>query len=115
MGDIRPIKEINKIAHEKGILVLVDGAQSVPHMKIDVKDLDIDFLAFSAHKMCGSTGVGVLYGKSELLKELRPIIFGGGMNADFSTDGTRIYKEMPDKLEAGTPNVAGVIGNRYNV
>ena len=113
MGDIRPIKEINKIAHEKGILVLVDGAQSVPHMKIDVKDLDIDFLAFSAHKMCGSTGVGVLYGKSELLKELRPIIFGGGMNADFSTDGTRIYKEMPDKLEAGTPNVAGVIGFGY--
>ena len=110
MGDIRPIKEINKIAHENGILVLIDGAQSVPHMKIDVKDLDIDFLAFSAHKMCGPTGVGVLYGKEEFLKEIRPIIFGGGMNADFSTDGTRIYKEMPDKLEAGTPNIAGVIG-----
>lgn len=110
VGDIRPIKEITKLAHDNGILVLVDGAQSVPHLKIDVQDLDIDFLAFSAHKMCGPTGVGVLYGKEELLNEIKPIIFGGGMNADFNHDGERIYKTMPDRLEAGTPNIAGVIG-----
>ena len=113
VGDVRPIKEIIKLAHSKGILVLVDGAQSVPHLKVDVQDLDIDFLAFSAHKMCGPTGVGVLYGKEELLNDIEPIIFGGGMNADFSTDGTRIYKTMPDRLEAGTPNIAGVIGFGY--
>ena len=113
VGDVRPIKEINKLAHEKGILVLVDGAQSVPHLKIDVQDLDIDFLTFSAHKMCGPTGVGVLYGKEELLNDIKPIIFGGGMNADFNHDGDRIYKTMPDRLEAGTPNVAGVIGFGY--
>ena len=113
VGDIRPIKDIIKLAHSRGILVLVDGAQSVPHLKIDVQDLDIDFLAFSAHKMCGPTGVGILYGKEELLKDIKPIIFGGGMNADFSHDGTRIYKTMPDRLEAGTPNVAGVIGFGY--
>lgn len=110
VGDIRPIKEITKLAHENGILVLVDGAQSVPHMKIDVQDLDIDFLAFSAHKMAGPTGVGVLYGKTELLNELKPIIFGGGMNATFAHDGRRQYNTMPDMLDAGTPNVAGVIG-----
>ena len=113
VGDVRPIKEINKLAHEKGILVLVDGAQSVPHLKIDVQELDIDFLTFSAHKMCGPTGVGVLYGKEELLNDIKPIIFGGGMNADFNHDGARIYKTMPDRLEAGTPNVAGVIGFGY--
>lgn len=113
VGDIRPIKEITKLAHSKGILVLVDGAQSVPHLKMDVQDLDVDFLAFSAHKMCGPTGVGVIYGKEELLDETKPIIFGGGMNADFNHDGQRIYKTMPDRLEAGTPNVAGVIGFGY--
>ena len=113
VGDVRPIKEIVKLAHSKGILVLIDGAQSVPHLKVDVQDLNIDFLAFSAHKMCGPTGVGVLYGKEELLNDIEPIIFGGGMNADFSTDGRRIYKMMPDRLEAGTPNIAGVIGFGY--
>lgn len=113
VGDIRPIKEIVKLAHENNILVLVDGAQSVPHIKIDVQDLDVDFLAFSAHKMCGPTGVGVLYGKEELLNDIKPIIFGGGMNADFSLDTSRIYKTMPDRLEAGTPNIAGVIGFGY--
>ena len=82
-------------------------------MQIDVKDLDIDFLTFSAHKMCGPTGVGVLYGKEELLDNIHPIIFGGGMNADFNHDGERIYKNMPERLEAGTPNVAGVIGFGY--
>ena len=109
VGDIRPIKEIIEYAHKNNILVIVDGAQSVPHIKVDVQDLDIDFLAFSAHKMCGPTGVGVLYGKEELLNNIRPIIFGGGMNASFDYDGVRIYKEAPYLLEAGTPNIADII------
>ena len=109
VGDIRPIKDIVKIAHEKGIKVLVDGAQSVPHMRIDVTDLDMDFLVFSAHKMCGPTGVGVLYIKDNLSNDIKPIIFGGGMNSNFSFDGKREYKELPYLLEAGTPNIAGVI------
>lgn len=110
VGDIRPIKEIIEYAHSKNILVIIDGAQSVAHTKIDVQDLDIDFLAFSAHKMLGPTGVGVLYGKEELLNNIKPIIFGGGMNVSFQFDGTRIYNETPSLLEAGTPNIAGVIG-----
>lgn len=110
VGDIRPIQEINAYAHKMGILVLVDGAQSVPHMRIDVQELDIDFLAFSAHKMYGPTGVGVLYGKKELLNQIHPIEFGGGMNSSFSSDGMRIYDELPHLLEPGTPNIAGVIG-----
>ena len=110
VGDERPIKDICKYAHKRGIKLLVDGSQSVPHLKVDVQDLDVDFLTFSAHKMCGPTGVGVLYVKEDIMEDVRPIIFGGGMNADFSTDKTRIYKSMPDKLEAGTPNIAGVIG-----
>ncbi len=110
VGDIRPIEEINHYAHKMGILVLVDGAQSVPHMKIDVQELDIDFLTFSAHKMYGPTGVGVLYGKKELLNQIHPIEFGGGMNSSFSSNGMRIYDELPHLLEPGTPNIAGVIG-----
>lgn len=109
VGDIRPIKEIIQYAHSKNILVLIDGAQSVPHMKIDVQELDIDFLAFSAHKMYGPTGVGVLYGKKELLNNIKPIIFGGGMNSSYNSDFSRIYDEVPSLLEAGTPNIAGVI------
>lgn len=109
-GDIRPLKEIIKYAHELGILVNVDGAQSVPHLKVNVGELDIDFLSFSAHKMCGPTGVGIIYGKEELLKETKPIVFGGGMNASYLSDGTRVYDELPTLLEAGTPNIAGVIG-----
>lgn len=109
-GDIRPLKEIISYAHQNGILVNVDGAQSIPHLKTDVVDLDIDFLSFSAHKMCGPTGVGVLYGKEQLLREMKPIIFGGGMNATFLSDGTREYDDIPTKFEAGTPNIAGVIG-----
>ena len=109
-GDIRPIKEITKIAHDNDILVLVDGAQSVAHMPVDVQDLDIDFLAFSAHKMYGPTGVGVLYGKEKLLNNIKPIIFGGGMNVTFNSDKLRIYNELPHMLEAGTPNIADVIG-----
>ncbi len=110
VGDIRPIKEIIEYAHQNNIIVVIDGAQSVPHIKIDVQDLDIDFLAFSAHKMCGPTGVGVLYGKEQYLNNTYPIIFGGGMNSSFEFDKTRIYKEIPTILEAGTPNIAGVIG-----
>jgi len=113
VGDVRPIKEITEYAHGKGILVLCDGAQSVPHMKVDVRDLDVDFLTFSAHKMCGPTGVGIIYVKENHLDNIKPIIFGGGMNAEFDNDGTRIYKNMPDLLEAGTPNIAGVIGFGY--
>lgn len=109
IGDVRPLREICKYAHEKGIVVVADGAQSVAHEKIDVQDLDVDFLAFSAHKLYGPTGVGILYGKEELLKQIRPIIFGGGMNTSFSKDGVRIYHELPSMLEAGTPNIAGVI------
>ncbi|MBR3898612.1 MAG: cysteine desulfurase [Bacilli bacterium] len=113
VGDIRPVKEICEYAHTRNIKVLLDGAQSVPHIKVDVRDIDTDFLTFSAHKMCGPTGVGVLYVKEDILNDVKPIIFGGGMNADFNIDGGRTYKTMPDRLEAGTPNIAGVIGFGY--
>ena len=112
IGDVRPIKEITKIAHEKGLLMVVDGAQSVPHMKTDVIDTDIDFLAFSAHKMLGPTGVGVLYGKKEYLEQMLPINYGGGMNSFFESDKTLEYKELPLRLEAGTMNIAGILGFR---
>lgn len=110
IGDTRPIKEIIELAHQHNILVLVDGAQSVAHNKTDVQDLDIDFLAFSAHKMLGPTGVGVLYGKEALLNNTKPIIFGGGMNASFTNDKIRIYSDIPHLFEAGTQNIAGIIG-----
>ena len=110
IGDVRPIKEITKFAHEHNIFVVVDGAQSVAHMKTDVQDLDIDFLAFSAHKMLGPTGVGVLYGKKELLEALEPTNLGGGMNESFDNEYSVILKDLPTRLEAGTPNIAGVIG-----
>ena len=110
VGDIRPIKEIGKIAKENNISVLIDAAQAVPHIKIDVQDLDIDFLSFSGHKIYGPTGIGVLYGKQELLNNIHPTSFGGGMNASFDSNGKRIYDEIPLLLEAGTPNIAGIIG-----
>ena len=110
IGDIRPIKEIVEYAHSKNILVVVDGAQSVPHIKTDVKDLDIDFLAFSAHKMMGPTGVGVLYGKYDLLKGMVPLMYGGGMNERFDSPECVELKDVPTRFEAGTPNIAGVIG-----
>ena len=109
IGDIRPIKEITSLAHKLGILVIVDGAQSVPHEKIDVKDLNVDFLAFSAHKMLGPTGVGVLYGKYKYLDKVKPLNVGGGMNASFDSLMNVEYKELPHRLEAGTPNISGVI------
>lgn len=110
IGDVRPIKEITEFAHKNGIIVIVDGAQSVPHQKIDVQDLDIDFLAFSAHKMLGPTGVGVLYGKEKYLEKTKPLITGGGMNAYFDSLMNTEYKQIPTKFEAGTLNIAGIIG-----
>ena len=110
IGDIRPIKEICEFAHQNNIFVCVDGAQSVPHIKVDVQDLDCDFLAFSGHKMCGPTGIGVLYGKLELLQELRPQNLGGGMNESFDSVQEVYLKELPTRLEAGTPNIEGAIG-----
>lgn len=110
IGDIRPIKEICKIAHERGIFVVVDAAQSAPHIKIDVQDLDCDFLAFSGHKLCGPTGVGILYGKKELLENMEPVNLGGGMNESFDTVNDVYLKSLPTRLEAGTPNVEGVLG-----
>ena len=110
IGDARPIKEITKLAHDNNIFVVVDGAQMIPHEKVDVTDLDIDFLAFSGHKMCGPTGTGVLYGKKELLEHLEPINLGGGMNESFDNPEEIYLKSLPTRLEAGTQNIAGVIG-----
>ncbi len=110
IGDVRPIKEIAKFAHENNIILVVDGAQSLPHFKVDVQDLDVDFFAASAHKMCGPTGVGFLYGKKELLEKLEPINLGGGMNESFDSPDDVYLKELPSRLEAGTPNIAGIIG-----
>ena len=110
VGDIRPIKEITKLAHENNAFVVVDGAQSVPHLKTDVTDSDVDFLAFSGHKMCGPTGIGVLYGKKELLEKVIPTNLGGGMNESFDDEDHVYLKQLPHRLEAGTPNIAGAIG-----
>ena len=110
VGDIRPIKEICEYAHAHNIFVVVDGAQSVPHIKTDVKELDCDFLSFSAHKMCGPTGLGVLYGKKELLESMEPVNYGGGMNESFDSIDEVYLKDLPNRLEAGTPNIASVIG-----
>ena len=110
VGDTRDIKKIIDLAHKHNILVVVDASQTINHKFIDVQTLDIDFLVFSAHKMCGPTGLGILYGKRKLLNNIKPIIFGGGMNASFNTDGLRIYSELPYLLEAGTPNIAGILG-----
>lgn len=110
IGDLRPIKEISEFAHQNNIFVVVDGAQSVPHIKTDVQDLDCDFLAFSGHKMCGPTGIGILYGKYELLNELEPQNLGGGMNESFDSIEEVYLKPLPTRLEAGTPNIEGAIG-----
>ena len=110
IGDERPMKEICKLAHENNIFVVMDGAQSVPHRKTDVQDLDVDFLAFSGHKMCGPTGIGILYGKKELLEEMEPQNLGGGMNESFDSPTEVYLKDLPTRLEAGTPNIAGAIG-----
>ncbi|MBO0958936.1 cysteine desulfurase [Neobacillus sp. MM2021_6] len=109
LGVINPVKEIAQIAHENGAVMVVDGAQSAPHMKIDVQDLDCDFLAFSGHKMCGPTGIGVLYGKKHLLEKMEPIEFGGEM-IDFVELYESTWKELPWKFEGGTPIIAGAVG-----
>ncbi|HEO8420981.1 MAG: cysteine desulfurase [Niallia sp.] len=109
LGVINPIKEIATIAHKNGAVLVVDAAQGAPHVKIDVQDLDCDFLGFSAHKMCGPTGIGVLYGKKHLLENMEPIEFGGEM-IDFVGLYESTWKELPWKFEAGTPIIAGAIG-----
>jgi cysteine desulfurase/selenocysteine lyase len=108
IGDIRPIKEICNISDN--IITIIDGAQSIAHLKVDVKNLNADFYAFSAHKMYGPTGIGILYGKYDLLNNLKPINLGGGMNSDFNSDTTYELKELPFKLEAGTQNIVGILG-----
>ena len=110
IGDIRNVKEIVSICHKKGIKVLIDAAQSAGHINIDVQNSDVDFLAISAHKMLGPNGVGVLYGKEELLNDLDPIKKGGGMTISFDSPKEIVYKELPYRLEAGTQNIPGVIG-----
>ncbi len=109
LGCINPIKEIAALAHAHGAYVVVDGAQSVPHMAVDVQELDVDFFAFSGHKMMGPTGIGVLYGKKELLQRFEPVEFGGEM-IDFVYESHSTWTELPWKFEAGTPNIAGAIG-----
>ncbi|MCG3085130.1 cysteine desulfurase [Anoxybacillus sp. LAT_35] len=109
LGTINSVKEIAQIAHKNGAVVVVDGAQSTPHMKVDVQDIDCDFYAFSGHKMCGPTGIGVLYGKKRLLEQMEPVEFGGEM-IDFVGLYESTWKELPWKFEGGTPIIAGAIG-----
>ncbi|OLS35210.1 cysteine desulfurase [Alkalihalophilus pseudofirmus] len=109
LGTINPVKEIAEIAHRNGAIMVVDGAQSAPHMKVDVRDLDCDFFAFSGHKMGAPTGIGALYGKKELLNNMEPIEFGGEM-IDFVGLQESTWKELPWKFEGGTPIIAGAIG-----
>ena len=110
IGDKRDIESIGKIAKENNLYFVVDAAQSVSHINIDVEKSNISFLAFSGHKMCGPTGVGVLYSKSEYLKDLVPLKYGGGMNESFESDKCYVIKSFPTNLEAGTPPIAEVIG-----
>lgn len=109
LGTINDVKSIAQIAHEHGAIISVDGAQSVPHMKVDVQDLDVDFYSFSGHKMLGPTGIGVLYGKRELLNQMEPIEFGGDM-IDFVGLYESTWTDLPTKFEAGTPLIAQAIG-----
>ncbi|WP_407856620.1 cysteine desulfurase [Enterococcus hailinensis] len=108
LGVINPIKELATLAHSNGAVMIVDGAQATPHMQVDVQALDADFFAFSGHKMCGPTGIGVLYGKRSLLEQMEPVEFGGEM-IDFVRLYESTWKELPWKFEAGTPNIAGAI------
>ena len=109
LGTVNPVKEITKIAHENDAVILIDGAQAVPHMKIDVQDINCDFYAFSGHKMLAPTGIGTLYGKEALLKEMEPVEFGGEM-IDFVELYDSTWKELPWKFEGGTPIIAGAVG-----
>lgn len=110
IGDVRPIREVGELCKENNILFVLDVTQSIGHNRIDVKENNVSFLGFSGHKMLGPTGVGVLYGKEELLEKLVPLEYGGGMNIAFSSSGSYELKELPFRLEAGTRNIAGVIG-----
>lgn len=114
-GVINDVKRVGRVAHDNGALMLVDGAQSVPHMKTDVQDLNMDFLAFSGHKMLGPTGIGVLYGKKEVLEKMPPFMGGGEMIKEvaYSQEQSRCgvsWNDLPWKFEAGTPNIEGAIG-----
>ncbi len=109
LGSVNPVKQMIQAAHEYGVPVLVDGAQSIPHMPVNVRDLDADFYAFSGHKIYGPTGIGVLYGKEKLLNAMPPYQGGGDMILSVSFEGTT-YNQLPYKFEAGTPNIAGAIG-----
>lgn len=109
LGTINPVKAMTKIAHKVGALVLVDGAQAVPHLKVDVQDIGCDFYAFSGHKMLGPMGIGVLWGRKEVLEKMSPFLTGGGMINEVYVDHAT-YAPLPDKFEAGTPNVAGAVG-----
>ncbi len=109
LGTINPVKELIKIAKNKNVLTIIDAAQGVPHRKIDVKNLDCDFLAFSGHKMLGPLGIGVLYGKKHLLEKLHPFNFGGDMIKSVSFENAE-WNSVPEKFEAGTQNIAGAVG-----
>jgi cysteine desulfurase / selenocysteine lyase len=109
LGTINPVKDIIEMAHRRGIPVLIDGAQAAPHLPVNVQELDCDFYAFSGHKVCGPTGIGVLYGKADLLKRMPPYQGGGDMISVVTFEKTH-YNTLPYKFEAGTPNIAGVIG-----
>lgn len=110
IGDVRPVEEIGKLCKKRKILFVLDATQSIGHLKMDVEKYNISFMGFSAHKMLGPTGVGVLYGKKELLEKVVPMEYGGGMNETFSSSGEYTLKKLPARLEAGTRNIAGVIG-----
>lgn len=109
LGTVNPVKEMAQLAHQHQAIMVVDGAQAVAHMPVDVQDLDCDFYCFSGHKMCGPTGIGVLYGKQTLLEKMEPVAFGGEM-IDFVDLYESTWTELPWKFEAGTPNIAGAIG-----
>jgi cysteine desulfurase/selenocysteine lyase len=109
LGTVNPVREMTKMAHKVGALVLIDGAQAVPHMKTDVKEIGCDFYAFSGHKMLGPMSIGVLWGRKEILDRMSPFLTGGGMINEVSTTESS-WAEVPDKFEAGTPNVAGAVG-----
>ena len=115
IGDVRDITKIGELCVEKHILFHVDGAQSVPHLKIDFIHSHIDFLSFSGHKMCGPTGVGVLVVRESLLKEMKPVFYGGGMNESFTSNGNYQLKDFPVLFEAGTPPIAEVLGLRVAI
>lgn len=109
LGCVNPIKQLAELAHRKGAVIVVDGAQSTPHMKVDVQDLDVDFYAFSGHKMCGPTGIGALYGRRSLLEKMEPIEYGGEM-IDFVELYDSTWKDIPYRFEGGTPIIAGAVG-----